>query len=81
MVIGLPTIDAHKSIREGFIMGKMHRLPFTKTAWRAKTPLQLVHTDIWGPAHNPSLGGKRYFLLFVDDYTRMMWVYFLEQKS
>jgi len=34
-----------------------------------------------GPSRHPSIGGKRYFLLFVDSYTRMMRVYFLEQKS
>ncbi|RZC11614.1 Retrovirus-related Pol polyprotein from transposon TNT 1-94 [Glycine soja] len=60
---------------------KMHRLPFPKTSWRAKAPLQLVHADIWGPSSTPSFGGRRYFLLFVDDYTRMMWVYFIQQKS
>ena len=59
----------------------MHRLPFTKTVWRTKASLQLVHADIWSLARNPSLGEKRYFLLFVDDSNRMMRVYFLEQKS
>jgi len=39
MVICLSTIDAKKNICEGCIMGKMHRLPFTKTSWRARTPL------------------------------------------
>ena len=81
MVIGIPIIDVNKNTCEGCIMGKMHTLSFTKTTWRVKAPLQLVHTDIWGPACNPNMGGKRYFLLFVDDYTRMMWVYFLERKS
>ncbi|RZB46408.1 Retrovirus-related Pol polyprotein from transposon TNT 1-94, partial [Glycine soja] len=60
---------------------KMHRLPFPKTYWRVKAPLKLVHADIWGPSSTPSFGGRRYFLLFVDDYTRMMWVYFIQQKS
>lgn len=39
MVIGMPTVDADKSICESCIMGKMHRLPFTKTACMAKAPL------------------------------------------
>ena len=80
MVIGLPSLDIRQNICEGCIMGKMHRFPFTNTSQRAKAPLQLVHADIWGPTQHLSMGGKRYFLLFVDDYTRMMWVYFLEQK-
>ena len=44
-------------------------------------PLELVHYDILGPIRTPSLGGKIYFLLFVDDYTRMMWLYILDKKS
>jgi len=46
--------------------------------WRAKAPLQLVHIEILGLARNPIVRGKRYFLLFVNNYSRMMWVYLLE---
>jgi transposase InsO family protein len=81
MVVGLPSIQNNDRICEGCIYGKMHRLPFPKTAWRARAPLELVHADICGPTRTPSLNNKRYFLLFVDDYTRMMWIYFLDQKS
>ena len=81
MVLGLPFISSNLKVCEGCIYGKMHRLPFPKTSWRAKAPLQLVLADIWGPSSTPNFGGRRYFLLFVDDYTRMMWVYFIQQKS
>ena len=40
-----------------------------------------MHVDICGSTRTPSLSNKRYFLLFVDDYTRMIWIYFLDQKS
>ena len=59
----------------------MHRLPFPKNSWRAKAPLELVHADICGPTRTLSLNNRRYFILFVDDYTRMMWIYFLNEKS
>lgn len=81
MVVGLPEIQKNDEVCEGCIYGKMHRLPFPKSAWRARAPLELVHADICGPTRTPSLGNKRYFLLFVDDFTRMTWVYILEQKS
>ena len=64
-----------------YTYAKMHRLSFPTASWRAKAPLALVHANIWDPTKNPFLGGKRYFLLFVDDYSRMMWVYFLEKES
>ena len=81
MVIGLPFIHMEEKICEGCIYGKMHRLPFPKTSWRAKAPLELIHADICGPTKTPSLNDRRYFLLFVDDFTRMMWVYILQNKS
>ena len=59
----------------------MHCFPFPKTAWRACATLELMHVDICGSTRTPSLSNKRYFLLFVDDYTRMIWIYFLDQKS
>uniref|UniRef100_A0A2N9EI16 Integrase catalytic domain-containing protein n=1 Tax=Fagus sylvatica TaxID=28930 RepID=A0A2N9EI16_FAGSY len=43
MVVGLPSIQNNDRICEGCIYGKMHRLPFPKTAWRARAPLELVH--------------------------------------
>lgn len=60
MVLGLPSIkDKEQTICEGCIFGKRHRLPFFKSSWRAKVPLELVHTNIWGPATVPSLAGRR----------------------
>lgn len=43
-------------------------------------PYKLVHEDIYGPTNTPSLNKSRYFLLFIDDFTRMTWVYFLAYK-
>ncbi|KAL0426868.1 UNVERIFIED_CONTAM: Retrovirus-related Pol polyprotein from transposon TNT 1-94 [Sesamum latifolium] len=81
MVKGLPSIKKSATICEGCIYGKMHKLPFPKTSWRASAPLELVHSDICGPMQTPTPGNKRYFILFIDDYTRHMWIYFLNQKS
>ncbi|KAG6468657.1 hypothetical protein ZIOFF_073346 [Zingiber officinale] len=82
MAIGLPKIQPTATcVCEGCVYGKQHRLPFPNTSWRAKAPLELVHADICGLTQTPTIGNRRYFLLFVDDYTRMIWVYFLEKKS
>ncbi|KAG8497315.1 hypothetical protein CXB51_008521 [Gossypium anomalum] len=52
-------------------LGKQVRLPFPiNKAWRARDKLQLVHTDICGPMKTSSLSDSRYFVLFIDDYTR-----------
>ncbi|KAL2230598.1 UNVERIFIED_CONTAM: Retrovirus-related Pol polyprotein from transposon TNT 1-94 [Sesamum indicum] len=46
-----------------------------------KEKLELVHTDFCGPAPVSSLGGSTYYMTFVDDSTRKVWVYFLKRKS
>ncbi|CAL2276373.1 unnamed protein product [Prunus armeniaca] len=62
--------------------GKNHREAFPQESkWRAKEPLGLIHSNICGPMQTPSLGGTRYFITFIDDYSRMCWVYFLRNKS
>jgi len=43
--------------------------------------LELVHIDVWGKASVPSLGGSLYFVTFIDDSSRKVWVYFLKHKS
>ncbi|GJS09741.1 retrovirus-related pol polyprotein from transposon TNT 1-94 [Tanacetum coccineum] len=42
--------------------------------------IDYVHSDLWGPSQVESLGGKRYFLSIVDDYSRRVWVYILRFK-
>ncbi|KAJ4764255.1 polyprotein [Rhynchospora pubera] len=82
MVYGLPNIEEKKDVCEACALGKIHRETFPKEkAWRAKAPLELVHTDICGPMSTNSHGGNRYFITFIDDFSRMCWVYFLRQKS
>ena len=34
---------------------------------------ELVYSDVWGPSRVPSIKGFRYFLLFVDDFSRLTW--------
>lgn len=64
------------------IKGKMHRQPFPKgKAKRAKELLGIVHTDLCGPMNVSSIGGSRYFISFIDDLSRMTFVYFLKHKS
>ena len=41
--------------------------------------LEIVHIDLSGPARTRGLYIERYFIIFVDDFTRMMWVAFLKE--
>lgn len=40
-----------------------------------------MHSDVCGPMHEGSIGGSRYFLTFIDDFSRFVHVYFLKSKG
>lgn len=42
--------------------------------------LELVHTNVWGPSPVSSIEGSLYYVTFIDDSTRKVWVYFLKNK-
>ena len=56
LVNGLPHIHNPDQLCETCIFGKNHRIPFVKEPWRAKFPLELVHTDVRGPMNISSVG-------------------------
>ncbi|RVW76332.1 Retrovirus-related Pol polyprotein from transposon RE2 [Vitis vinifera] len=52
-------------------LGKHTRVSFPKRLNnRAKSPFELVHTDVWGPCRTASTLGFQYFVTFIDDYSR-----------
>jgi len=53
--------------------GEQHRGPFPASS-RASRPLELVHTDLSGPAHVPGPGGVVYHLTIIDDLTCWRWL-------
>lgn len=79
---GLPELEEDLPTCAACQYGKQSRLPFPQsTAWRASQKLQLVHTDVGGPINTPSLNGSKYYIVFIDDNTRMCWIYFMKLKS
>ena len=44
-------------------------------------PLQFLHVDLYGPISVQSLGGKKYILVLIDDFSRYTWVEFVRKKS
>jgi hypothetical protein len=67
---------------EDCILGKQKRVRFqTNGRTPKKERLELIHSDVWGPTTVSSIGGKKYFVTFIDDHSRKVWVYFLKYKS
>ncbi|XP_069152971.1 uncharacterized mitochondrial protein AtMg00300-like [Solanum lycopersicum] len=66
---------------EHCIKGKQTRVKFGTAIHNTKGILDYVHSDVWGASKTPSLGGKHYFVTFVDDFSRRLWVYTMKTKD
>ena len=62
-------------------LAKSHRLPFDNNDQRASHVLDLIHCDLWGPSPVTSVDSYRYYVTFVDDFSRFTWLYPLKAKS
>jgi transposase InsO family protein len=82
MVEGIPLIKRMEQVCDGCTLGKQHRTPFPQaTTYRASAGLDLVHGDLCGQITPPTPGGKEFFLLIVDNYSRFMWLELLASKD
>ncbi|KAC9852096.1 hypothetical protein E3N88_45172 [Mikania micrantha] len=65
---------------ESCLAGKLTKDPFTHVGERAKDLLALIHTDVCGPFRTMSRNHERYFVSFIDDYSRYAYVYLMKHK-
>lgn len=63
------------------IMGKQTRVAYKARGKRCNELLGLIHTDVNGPMPVESLGGHRYFVSFIDDYSKRVFLYPMKLKS
>ena len=70
------------SFCEKCVEGKMSKQPYKPVAEiHSVRRLQCVHSDVCGPMSTKSIGGSRYFVTFIDDYSRCCSVYFIKNLS
>jgi hypothetical protein len=63
-------------------LGKQTRPAHKKTSSiLTSRKLELLHMDLMGPTRIASLGGRKYILVIVDDYSRFTWALLLREKS
>lgn len=62
-------------------MGKYTKSSFHDRDNRAEAILERVHIDLCGPFSTESIVKLRYYVIFIDDYSRKCWVYFMQKKD
>jgi hypothetical protein len=82
-VLGLTDVCFEKNrpcaaCQAGKQVGSTHH---SKNVMTISRPLELLHMDLFGPVAYLSIGGSKYGLVIVDDFSRFTWVFFLQDKS
>lgn len=81
VVKGMKFTDKITPECEVCIQGKMTQHFNRKADAKATKPLEFIHTDLAGPITPTAREGLLYAMVFVDDYTGTIFVYFLKKKS
>ncbi|KAL6325478.1 hypothetical protein AAG906_023323 [Vitis piasezkii] len=66
---------------ETCILAKSHRVSYPLSFNKSQMPFELIHSDVWGPSPKSTISGVRWFVIFVDDCTRMTWLYLMKNKD
>jgi hypothetical protein len=73
-------LESDETICDACLHVKAHWLPYPQSLSQSTAPLQLVFSDVWGPAID-SFGNKKYYVSFIDDYSKFTSLYLLHRKS
>jgi hypothetical protein len=78
----LPCIrdSSHELVCDPCQQAKSDQLPYPISTSVSTAPLQLVFSDVWGPAPT-SVGHHDYYVSFIDGYSNFTWIYLLKKKS
>jgi histone deacetylase 1/2 len=68
------------SVCDSCLRAKSHHLPYPKSTSVSSKPLELIFSDVWGPAP-VSVGRHTYYVSFIDDFSKYTWIYLIKNKS
>ena len=78
----LPWISVSSFQCESCQLGKHFRATYPRLdSIPSQNIFELIHCDVWGPSRTPSLSGFCYYIVFVDDYSRVSWAYLLKDQT
>jgi hypothetical protein len=62
-------------------MTKQNRLSFSLLKSKTKNLFELVYSDVWGPTLITFYNGFKYLILFIDDFSKVTWLYLLKSND
>ena len=73
-------VDKRKLVCDACEYGKHTRSVYVSKGLRRISPFMLIHSDVW-TCPVISISGMKYFVTFIDCYSRMTWIYLMKQKN
>jgi histone deacetylase 1/2 len=68
------------AVCDSCLRAKSRPLPYPKSTSVSHAPLELIFSNVWGPAPT-SVGRHTYYVSFIDDYSKYTWIYLIKKKS
>ena len=82
IIIGLPkgSLD-QQNVCKGFTLGKYVKYTFHDRDSRADVVLDQVHSNVGGPFFTTSTTKHKYYAIFINDFSRKCWIFFMRKKD
>lgn len=81
----VPSLFSNKSPKSVSVWNlsirKHARNSYSIRPYKKSHPFSIIHSDVWGPSCIKNITGICWFALFVDDHTRITWVFLMKEKS
>ena len=66
---------------KGYALGKNVKATFPSSETRSKDILDLIHSDVGGLMSIASMKGASYYVTFIDDFLKKIWIYFTKTND
>jgi hypothetical protein len=60
---------------------KTKQTPFCDSNSKSNEIFELIYSDVWGPAPIDSYNEFKYYVIFIDDFSRITWLYLMKNKT
>ena len=74
-------LDSVTNVCVSCLKGKFTKLPFQSSDHLSVTHFQIIHSDLWGPSLSISIDDYKYYVIFINDFSRYCWLYPLVNKN